>query len=226
MKFIRFILLLIMVSPVLVSCGDDDGELSSAYVDSITTDYLRANRFGIFSMSLDLFEKAGYLDLLDRKGVTVFMPTNYSIKHYMKQKEYMLHQETGNETLTYTYDDLVKDLPLFKDSLKMYIVEQQVNRSDLEKMSGEAVTLKCMLGCDMNISLKKTKLYTENVPNSVNKYLYYTFIINGLDESSNVPLQDKDVSNYCQTSGLITKTGILHVLRDEHPLFFNRYEYK
>ncbi len=46
----------------------------------------------------------------------------------------------------------------------MYIVEQQVNRSDLEKMSGEAVTLKCMLGCDMNISLKKTKLYTENVP--------------------------------------------------------------
>mgnify|MGYP006991809278 CR=1 FL=1 len=74
--------------------------------------------------------------------------------------------------------------------------------------------------------LKKTKLYTENVPNSVNKYLYYTFIINGLDESSNVPLQDKDVSNYCQTSGLITKTGILHVLRDEHPLFFNRYEYK
>ena len=29
----------------------------------------------------------------------------------------------------------------------------------------------------------------------------------------NVPLQDKDVSNYCQTSGLITKTGILHVLR-------------
>ena len=44
MKFIRFILLLIMVSPVLVSCGDDDGELSSAYVDSITTDYLRANR--------------------------------------------------------------------------------------------------------------------------------------------------------------------------------------
>ena len=38
MKFIRFILLLIMVSPVLVSCGDDDGELSSAYVDSITTD--------------------------------------------------------------------------------------------------------------------------------------------------------------------------------------------
>jgi hypothetical protein len=177
-------------------------------------------------MSLDLFEKAGYLDLLDQKGVTVFMPTNYSIKHYMKQKEYMLHQETGNETLTYTYDDLVKDLPLFKDSLKMYIVEQQVNRSDLEKMSGEAVTLKCMLGCDMNISLKKTKLYTENVPNSVNKYLYYTFIINGLDESSNVPLQDKDVSNYCQTSGLITKTGILHVLRDEHPLFFNRYEYK
>ena len=44
------------------------GELSSAYVDSITTDYLRANRFGIFSMSLDLFEKAGYLDLLDQKG--------------------------------------------------------------------------------------------------------------------------------------------------------------
>ena len=43
----------------------------------------------------------------------------------------------------------------------MYIVEQQVNRSDLEKMSGEAVTLKCMLGCDMNISLKKTKLYTD-----------------------------------------------------------------
>lgn len=227
MKLIKFILLFIIASPIFTSCDkDDDGELTSAYVDSNTTDYLRANQFGIFSIALDLFEKAGYLDLLDKKGVTVFMPTNYSIKHYMKQKEFMLQQETGNETLPYTYDDLIRDLPQFKDSLKMYVVEQQINRSDLEKISGEAVTVKNMLGCDMNISLKKTKLYTEQVPNSVNKYLYYTFIINGLDTSDNEPAKDKDVSNYCQTAGLITKTGILHVLRDEHPLFFNKYVYK
>lgn len=211
---------------MLVSCSEDDSQLTSAYVDSSTTDYLRANRFQIFSMSLDLFEKAGYLNLLDQKGVTVFMPTNYSIKHYMKQKELILHEETGDETLTYTYEDLLKELPQIKDSLKMYIVEQEVNRSNLERMTGEAVTVKNMLGCDMNISLRKTKLYTEEVPNSVNKYLYYTFIINGLDESSNVLPKDKDVSNYCQTSGLITQTGILHVLRDEHPLFFNKHTYK
>lgn len=228
MKLAKLILSLFIFVPMFLACGnDEEGEITSAYVDSNTIDYLRANRFGIFSMSLDLFEKAGYLDLLDKKGVTVFMPTNYSIKHYMKQKEYILQKETGDETLKYTYDDLVRDLPQFKDSLKMYIVEEEVNRSDLERTTGEAVTMKCMLGCDMNISLKKTKLYTETVPNSVNKYLYYTFIINGLDPvDGNVSIQDKDVSNYCQTSGLITQTGILHVLRDEHPLFFNRYEYK
>lgn len=211
---------------MLISCEEDDSQLASAYVDSNTTDYLRANRFQIFSMSLDLFEKAGYLDLLDQKGVTVFMPTNYSIKHYLKQKEFILHEETGDETLTYTYEDLLKELPQIKDSLKMYIVEQEVNRSNLEKTSGEAANVKNMLGCDMNISLRKTKLYTEEVPNSVNKYLYYTFIINGLDQGDNVLSRDKDVSNYCQTSGLITQTGILHVLRDEHPLFFNKRAYK
>lgn len=211
---------------MLISCDEDDSQFASAYVDSNTTDYLRANRFQIFSMSLDLFEKAGYLDLLNQKGVTVFMPTNYSIKHYLKQKEFILHEETGDETLTYTYEDLLKELPQIKDSLKMYIVEQEVNRSNLEKASGEAVNVKNMLGCDMNISLKKTKLYTEEVPNSVNKYLYYTFIINGLDQGKDVLPADKDVSNYCQTSGLITQTGILHVLRDEHPLFFNKRTYK
>lgn len=211
---------------LLFSCQKEDGDITSPYVDMNTTDYLRANQFGIFSMSLELYEEAGLLDLLDKKGVTVFMPTNYSIKHYMKQREYILQTETGDETLEYTFDDLKADLPEFKDSLKMYIVEQQVNRSDLEGIKGESMIVKNMLGCDMCISLKPTKLYTENVPNAVNKYLYYTYIINGLDEGDNVPVDDKDVSNYCQTSGLITNTGILHVMRDEHPLFFNRYTYK
>ena len=226
MKTLKFIILMVCCS-TFFACSEDDAELCSAYVDMNTTDYLRKNQFQIFTMSLELFEKAGYLDLLDKEGVTVFMPTNYSIKHYLAQKTALLQEETGDENLEYTFDDLIADLPQVGDSLKMYIVDQEINRSDLEQMSGESVTVECMLGCEMNIRLKQSKLYTEWVPNSVNKYLYYTFIINGLDpDTGTVPVEDKDVTNYCQTSGLITKTGILHVLRDEHPLFFNRYEYK
>lgn len=226
MKTLKFIILMVCCS-AFFACSEDDAELCSAYVDMNTTDYLRKNQFQIFTMSLELFEKAGYLDLLDKEGVTVFMPTNYSIKHYLAQKTAILQEETGDENLEYTFDDLIEDLPQVGDSLKMYIVDQKINRSDLEKMDGESVTVKSMLGCEMNIRLKQSKLYTEWVPNAVNKYLYYTFIINGLDpDTGTVPVEDKDVTNYCQTSGLITKTGILHVLRDEHPLFFNRYEYK
>lgn len=132
MKTLKFIILIVCCT-TFFACSEDDAELCSAYVDSNTTEYLRKNQFQIFTMSLELFEKAGYLDLLDKEGVTVFMPTNYSIKHYLAQKTAILQEETGDENLEYTFDDLIEDLPLVGDSLKMYIVDQEINRSDLEK---------------------------------------------------------------------------------------------
>lgn len=227
MRTFKYTLLVLLVSVVTFSCSndDDDNLLASAYTNCKTTEYLQANRFGIFSMSLELFEKAGYIDLLDQKGVTVFMPTNYNIKNYMARKEAQLQHDSGNENLKYTFDDLVNDIPLFKDSLLMYIVDKEINRSDLEKTKGEAAIERSKLGAEMQIKLKQTKLYTEFVPNSVNKYLYYTLVINGLDDPNidpnSVPVEDRDRTNYCQTSGLITTNGILHVMRDEHVLFYN-----
>lgn len=228
MKFFKYTLLVLLVSVIIFSCSDDDDDLlASAYTNNKTTEYLSANKFGIFSMSLELFEKAGYIDLLDKEGVTIFMPTNYSIKNYMTRMEAKIQHESGDENLKYTFDDLLNDIPNFRDSLMLYVVEKKINRSDLESISGEAVIEKCKLGSDMQIKLKQTKLYTEFVPNSVNKYLHYTLIINGLDDPNvdpnSIPAANRDLTNYCQTAGLITTNGILHVLRDEHVLFYNTW---
>ncbi len=226
MKTFKYTLFILLVSVLTVSCSNDDDELfADAHTNCKTTDYLKANRFGIFSMSLELFEKAGYIDLLDQEGVTVFMPTNYSLKNYMARKQAKLQDDTGDENLKYTFDDLINDIPTFKDSLLMYVVEKKINRVNLEQSTNETVVEKSKLGADMQIKLKQTKLYTEFVPNSVNKYLYYTLIINGLDDPNvdpnSIPAANRDRTNYCQTTGLITTNGILHVLRDEHVLFYN-----
>jgi len=221
MKKIIYALLLLVT---VYSCQDNliDGGVSSANVNKTTVEYLRTQ--AKFDTVMILFEKAGLLDQLDKLNTTVIIPTNYSVIQYIAQIKNQKIKETNNENLKYTFNDLLNDIDLYKDSLKMYIVPQLVTRDVLAAAPNGLIETKSLLGNDVEIALTATKLYTEWLPNSDVKLIHYKDVINGLDPAdiSTIPVEDQDVDNICQTTGILTKTGVLHVLEDTHNLFFNK----
>lgn len=221
MKNIIYIVLLLLG---LYSCQDNvaDGGLTSPTVDKTTVEFLRTQPK--FDTIMILFEKAGLLNQLDKQNATVIMPTNYSVLQFIKQLEAQKIKEHDDENLKYTFNDLIGDIDLYKDSLKMYIVNQPITRDVLLAATDGKIETHSLLGNDVEISIVSTKLYTEWLPNSDVKLIHYKNVINGLDPSDNtsVATENKDVDNICQTSGIITKTGVLHVLEDTHNLFFNK----
>jgi hypothetical protein len=221
MKKIIYVLLLLVT---VYSCQDNitDGGISSATVNKTTVEYLRTQ--AKFDTIMIIFDKAGLTDQLNKQNVTVIMPTNYSVLQYIKQIKAQKIKEQDNENLKYTFDDLLNDIDLYKDSLKMYIVNQRITRDNLAATTSGLIETKSLLGNDVEISLVSTKLYTEWLPNSDVKLIHYKSVVNGLDPADNtsVSSKDKDVDNICQTTGILTTTGVLHVLEDTHNLFFNK----
>jgi hypothetical protein len=213
-KIIYALLLFVTVS----SCTEMiDGGVHSPYVNETTVDFLKAN--GKFDIVLTLFENAGLLDQLNEQNTTVFIPTDYSVKRYVKQIPDQLRFEQYDENLEFTLSDLLDSTSLYQDSLKMYIVNERIGREDL---TSEIYT-ESLLGNEVEISLQASEKYTDLLPNSVPQLLFYKWVKNGLDpdNTNEVARVDRDKVNICQTSGIITTTGVLHVLEDKHDLFYN-----
>ncbi len=211
---IYFIILIILAC----SCDDHfiDGGIHDPSVNVSTTDYLKGNYK--FQKILTLYEKAGMLQELNEPNVTVFMPTDYTVDRYVTQMKIEYRGKYNDENYPFTFDSLLVHIPEFRDSLAMYIIQKPVNRNNLTS----PVRTTSKLGNEAQIYLEESLLYTEWLPNSKPLLLYYKWIKNGLDEEGVVvPDADKDVANLCQTSGLITTTGVLHVLEDAHNLFYN-----
>lgn len=207
------------------SCQDnliDGGIHSTAPLKITTVEYL--NSQAKFDTVMILFNKAGLLDQLNKLNATVIIPTDYSVNQYVLQIQAQKRIEQNDENLKYTFKDLMNDFDLFKDSLKMYIVNQRVTRDVLSTTTNGAIETKSLLGNDVEVSLVSTLLYTQWLPNSDVKLIHFKNVINGLDpaDNSTIPLEDQDVDNICQTSGIVTSTGVLHVLEDTHSLFFNK----
>lgn len=221
-KIIYYICMLSLVC-FIYSCDDDfiDGGTTSPNVDKTTVDFLKGH--GKFNSMMKLMEEAGLLAEMNNPGVTVVIPTDYTVNRYVTQWAIKVRKELNDENYPFNFDSLMVRLPEFRDSLAMYIIPKKIDRSDLEGKTNFSEITQSLLGNEIQMALKKTLLYTEWLPNSQNYLLHYTWVINGLDpeETAGMPTEDLDKGNVCQTSGLITTTGILHVLEDDHNLFFN-----
>lgn len=202
------------------SCSKNliDGGIHSPNVDKTTLEFLQSQ--AKFDTVMILFQKAGLLDQLNKSNSTVFIPTDYSVHRYVLQIRTQLRIIKDDENLQYTFSNLLTDFDTYKDSMKMYIVNQRIGREELTSK----ISAKSLLGNDVEIALLTTKLYTEWLPNSEPKLVHYKWVKNGLDPEDNnsVPEAEKDVDNICQTSGIITTTGVVHVLEDTHNLFYNK----
>src|ERR1035437_2106174 len=102
-KIIYAFLLLVAIS----SCKKNliDGGIHSANVNKTTLDFLKTQ--AKFDTVLILFDKAGLLDQLHKPNTTVFIPTDYSVHHFVLQIRDQLRQEQSDENLQYTFSDLL-----------------------------------------------------------------------------------------------------------------------
>lgn len=223
MKLLYLLVLTITAWCVISSCQKDDyindGGRSKAYVDLTTYDFLKSH--GKFDSLIKVIDRAGLKDLVN-SGITFFACTDYSVASYVAAKKQEKIIETGNENIKFGINDIsLQDL----DSLKIYMFDGAILREDLSTASsfytskfGPLVNVRFM------INLRRTNAYSDYVDHV--DYLSFTRVAGRLDseipDNEYILPWEEDQAYDCQTSGIITKTGVVHVLANTHRLMFNR----
>jgi hypothetical protein len=202
----------------------NDGGLSDAYVDMTTYDYLASNPQ--FDSLVKVIDKAGLKDAVNG-DVTFFVTTNYGIVDYIRAKKNEKAKEIGNENIDFG----IKDIPSqeLSDSLKTYLFAGKINRDQIN-VSGKLYN--SLLGPTPNIQYMIRMRRSFDYGNYINyvDYVNYIKVIGSVDadqlDQSTIPDAELDQYVEVQTSGIITKTGIIHVLSGNHRLFFNAMSFE
>mgnify|MGYP001231154242 CR=1 FL=1 len=223
-KYIKLLIAPIGIFLVLLSACDkndyiNDGGVHDPHVNMTTYDFLASHPK--FDSLVRIIDKAGLKDLVN-SNITFFATTNWGVADYVSAKKQERIAEVGDENISFSIDDL--DPVELSDSLKIYMFEGQIGREQLttegayyESLFGPMDNTRILLG------LRRTRDYSGYV--DYVDYLYYTKVVGTRDsEEPNqnaIPEELQDTRVDVQTSGIITTTGILHVLHGSHRLFFN-----
>ena len=217
-------MIMIVMLLVITSCKKDDyandgGKILTNRVNMTTYDYLKSNHK--FDSLIKIIDKAGMKDQING-NITFFATTNYGAAEYVSAKKQQKIVQTGNENIKFSIADL--DPNELKDSLKMYMFEGKITRNQLNT---DGRLFNCMLG-PMNgitwlVKLRRSNNYSQYL--DYVEYLNFTKVIGTRDDleadQASIPQDRRDISVDCQTSNIITTTGILHVTNNYHRLFFN-----
>ena len=197
----------------------NDGGPSNSRVDMTTYDYLKSKP--IFDSLVRMIDRAGLKDAVNG-DITFFATANYGVADYIKYRKAKRDAAIGNENLPFNIDSLPASE--MRDSMRVYMFPGKINR---EQMSVSGQLYDCALGPIPNvkflIKLRRTRDYNQYV--DYVDYVNFTKVIKTRDDQeldqSAIPDTEKDKSFDCQSSGIITTTGIVHVLSGSHRLFFN-----
>jgi len=205
----------------MVSCKKEyrnGGEVSNPNVNMTTYDFLKSRPQ--FSSLVTLIDRAGLKDAINGK-TTFFATTNYGVDEYLKAMKNKRAIELNDENITYTLDSI----PLWRiDSLKTYIFDGAINRKDITvKGSFYPSMFGTIPNVQFRINMNRIYQYTNYV--DYVDYVVYSKVIGTLDsdepDPTQIPDDQVDKAAYCQTSGIVTTNGIVHVLDGYHRLFFN-----
>lgn len=208
----------------IIACKKDDyindgGKILTARVNMTTYDYLKSNRK--FDSLIRVIDQAGMKDQVNL-NITFFATTNYGVAEYVAAKKQERVAELGDENIFFNIDSL--DADELKDSLKNYMFSGKITRNQLNT---EGRLFNSMLGpvngITWLIKLRRSNDYSNYL--DYVEYVNFTKVIGTRDDleanPAAVPQDRRDISLDCQTSNIITTTGVLHVINDHHRLFFN-----
>ena len=208
----------ILVAVAVLICGCsfdgylDDGGVHDPYHDMTTYEFLQTNP--IFDTLLILIDKAGLKETING-DVTFFAPTDYSIVDYVKKKRADIIAQFPFEDFT------LEDIPVqdIRDSLKMYIIPGKVNRVDMSK-DGKVYTT--LLSNKVAVHITPVQDEYADMMSVWPEYVFFTTIVGaGLDTPGEiVPEEELDKRNRCQTSGIETNTGVIHVIENSHTMWY------
>jgi len=192
----------------------DDGGKSNPKVNMTTYDYLKSKP--IFSSFVHLIDRAGLKETVNG-DITLFVTTNYGVDEYVTAMKQRRADSLNDENISYTLDSL----PLQTlDSLKVYMFPGKIGRDELT-VKGKMYN--SQLGAPYLLILTRTLEYNAYVDHI--DYVTYVKVIGTRDDLEPdidaIPKDQRDLSVSCQTSGIITTTGVVHVLDGFHRLFFN-----
>ena len=220
-KIFGFYSLLFLLTLFLFSCKKDyvkDGGTSNPNVNMTTFDFLKSKPQ--FSSLVRLIERTGLKDAING-NVTFFATTNYGVDEYLKLMKEKRALELNDENITYTLDSI----PLWRlDSLKTYIFDSKINR---DQMTVKGKYFPTQFGTIPNVQfrLNLARYYDYSSYVDYVDYVVYSKVTGTLDsdepDPTKIPPDQVDKSVFCQTSGIVTTNGIVHVLDGFHRLFFN-----
>jgi hypothetical protein len=198
------------------------GSTFVAQVDMSTYDYLKTNH--LFDTLVMMIDKTGLKDELNHSG-TFFAFTNYSIRRYVEAKKADLRIIRNDENMPYSFDSL--NLVALKDSLRCYMFADRFTRDNITR---NGLWRQSRDGEYRLMQLIPTTDYTnQNVFTTAPQYIYFTKIIAlpghpvPADPTQLGSIVDEQrLENVCQTTGILTTTGVLHVLANSH--MFNFYD--
>jgi hypothetical protein len=198
------------------------GSTFVAQVNMTTYDYLKTNH--LFDTLVMMIDKTGLKDELNQAG-TFFAVTNYSIRSYIEAKRADLRIIRNNENMPYTFDSL--NLATLRDSLRSYMFTDRFTRDNITR---NGLWRQSRDGEYRLMQLIPTSDYTnQNVFTTAPQYIYFTKIIalpghpvpTDSTQLGSV-VNEQRLENLCQTTGILTTTGVLHVLGNSH--MFNFYD--
>ena len=183
------------------SCKKDDyitgGSLHNPKVDMTTVDYLRQNP--LFDTLCLLIDKAGVEAAINESGISFFAPTDYYFKDYLTRRNSAAQGQSA--TKKYTIDTLIKyDLQGFRDSINIHVVQRQLPYSDLGEERQTFATAFAGISADVSYREVKKEEYGYNPATGIYPRIVYYRI--------------GTMETYCQTSGIVTNTGMLFVLQN------------
>jgi hypothetical protein len=224
MKQKLFSLLIISMVIGLFACKKDytiGGTITDPHVNMTTYDYLKTN--SLFDTLLIVIDKTGLKDEVNSAG-TFFAFTDYSILNFVKLKQEDRRVEVGDENLVYNFDSV--DWTALRDSVRAYIFKDQITRNNTTETGR---LFKANDGELRLIRLIPSSDYTNGtVFSTPPKYMYYTKMIPY--ENFPVPTDSTGIPNLdphqlltaqCQTTGIISTTGVIHVLKNQHIFAFH-----
>jgi hypothetical protein len=211
---------IILMAITFYACKKDytiGGSITDPHVNMSTYDYLKTNP--LFDTLLLLIDKTGLKDEVN-SSATFFAFTDYAITNYVEAKEADLRVKRNDENLVYTFDSL--DFAGLKDSVRAYLFKDPISRDNTTE-SGRL--FRANDGELRLIQLIPSGDYTDGTVFSQRpKYIYFNKMI-ATDAGYPVPTDSTGIaglkpgqllSTICQTTGIITTTGILHVLHNYH----------